>query len=102
MKIVFVIITLITFGLFFIEAIVHYNEGRVEMSKLSKKALSECIGEFDTQTDFDNFSRYFGLPGGMKIYIPENKELVKLLFTIIFFSAINGLISTFVISLHLG
>ena len=99
MKIVFVIITLITFCLFFIEAIIHYNEGRSEIAQLSKKTLDECLSEFVIKTDLS--SRYIGLPNNVKIYIPENKELIKLLLIIIFFSTINGLISTLFISLHL-
>ena len=101
MKVVFIIITLITFGIFFIEALVHYNEGRKDVTKYNKKILSECLDERIIQSDFDYSSRFVELPTGTKIYIPQTPELIKLALMIIFFSAINGLVSTIFISLHL-
>ena len=101
MRIVFIIITLITFGIFFIEALVHYNEGRKDITKFNKKILSECLSEGIIWSDLDFSSRYIELPTGIKIYIPKTPELIKLALTIIFFSAINGLVSTIFISLHL-
>jgi hypothetical protein len=101
MTIIFIIITLITFGIFFIEAIVHYNEGRREITKQTKKTLSECLTEEIIQNDFDFDNRFIMLPNNIKIHIPKNQELIKLILTIIFFSTINGLVSTLFISLHL-
>ena len=101
MKVVFIIITLITFGIFFIEALVHYNEGRKDVTKYNKKILSECLSEGIIGSDLDYSSRYIDLPVGKKIYIPQTPELIKLALMIIFFSTINGLLSTVFISLHL-
>jgi len=101
MKIIFIIITLITFGLFFIEAIIHYNEGRREITNYNKKILSECINEEIIKNDLDYSNRFIELPNNIKIHIPKNQELLKLILTIIFFSAVNGLVSTIFISMHL-
>ena len=86
MKVLFIIITLITFFIFFIEGLIHYNTGIK-----SKK----CIGqEYNQEIKFNFF--------GHKINIPEKKDILLMCFTILVFSSITGLLTAYIIKHHLN
>jgi hypothetical protein len=67
MKLSALIITCITFILFYIEAIIHYNIGKNGKNKI------------------------------FHLDIPDKKELLNIALIILFFSIINGLISGFIL-----
>ena len=81
MKIIFFVITFITFILFFAEALIHFNIG--------KKAA--------------NTHKYFVLNMRIpiRIHIPDKKEFIGLFFTVLFFSTFSGLLSAYIIKTHL-
>jgi hypothetical protein len=80
MKILFALITLITFFLFFIEALIHFNIG--------KKSRNEN----QPQThNFLNISNFFS------IHIPDKSEFIRIFVTVLFFSTISGFSSSYII-----
>lgn len=85
MKIIFLIITLITFTIFFIEALIHFNIG---------KNNSDCL-DSENHTNINLISKY------IKIHIPNYNELIKIVLTVLFFSILSGIISTSIIKYHL-
>ena len=84
MKIILLIIILITFSLFFIEALLHYNIG---------KNGNDCI-------DSENH-KYLTLNSNIKIHIPNYNEIINISLTVLSFSIINGIISSCIINYHL-
>jgi hypothetical protein len=85
MKIIFLIITLITFTIFFIEALIHFNIG---------KNGNNCI-------DSKNHKYLSLLDSNIKINIPSNNEIIHISLTVLLFSIISGIISSYVIKYHL-
>ncbi len=79
MKIIFFVITFITFILFFAEALIHFNIG--------KKAV--------------NTHKYYVLNNRIRIHIPDKKEFIGIFFTVLFFSTFSGLFSAYIIKTHL-
>ena len=80
MKILFALITLITFFLFFIEALIHFNIGKKSDSyKITKKH------------NFINISNLFS------IHMPDKSEFIQIFVTVLFFSTISGLSSSYII-----
>ena len=80
MKILFALITLITFFLFFIEALIHFNIGK--KSKIEKQ----------TQThNFLNIANLFS------IHIPDKSEFIRIFVTVLLFSIISGFSSSYII-----
>lgn len=87
MKLIFLIITLITFTIFFIEALIHFNIG---------KNGNDCNNlENEKHKYFDIFNSV------IKIHIPTYYELVKISLIVLFFSVISGIISSYIIKYHL-
>jgi hypothetical protein len=80
MKILFVLITLITFFLFLFEALIHFNIG--------KKSRNEKL----TKTHkFINISNLF------TIHIPDKSEFFGIFVTVLLFSSISGFFSSYII-----
>ena len=84
MTVLFILITFITFVLFFIEALIHFTIGR--NGGINKKPKSH---------------KYIKVFNGLTIHIPDKTEFVHIFITVLFFSIISGLISTYVIKYHL-
>lgn len=107
MTIIFIIITLITFIIFYGEAILHYNEGLNEIiynkkDINSKDINSICQGEFENQIENDLEVSHIHLKlHGKKFYFPNYFQLIKMGLMIILFSSITGLISSLAIKYHL-
>jgi hypothetical protein len=80
MKTVFIIITLVTFIIFFMEALIHFNIGK--------------NGKHKTHT-------YIDISDQIKIHIPDKDEFFDIAKTVLFFSVITGLLSTYVIKRHM-
>ncbi len=86
MKVLFIVITLITFFIFFIEGLIHYNSG------IKSK---NCIGqEYNQEIKFNFFGHQFN--------IPEKKDILLMCFTILIFSSITGLLTAYIIKHHLN
>ena len=83
MKIIFIAITFITFTLFFMEALIHFNIGK----KAGKQPKTH---------------KYIEIYKGTMIHIPDKHEFVKLFFTVLFFSTISGLLSAYIIKYHIN
>jgi len=79
MKIIFFVITFITFILFFAEALIHFNIGK-------KAAKSHNC---------------YVLNQRMYIHIPDKNEFIEIFFTVLFFSTFSGLLSAYIIKTHL-
>ena len=102
MTIIFIIITLITFIIFYGEAILHYNEGLNEIIYNKKDINSICQGEFKNQIENDLEVSHIHLKlHGKKFYFPNYFQLIKMGLMIILFSSITGLISSLAIKYHL-
>ncbi len=80
MKTVFIVITFITFIIFFMEALIHFNIG-----KNGKHKRHEYIQVSDQ----------------IKIHIPDKDEFFDIVKTVFFFSVISGLLSAYVIKRHM-
>ena len=70
----FVVITLITFIIFFIEALLHFNIGK-------------------NGNDYGN--EY------VKFHIPEFHEFIKIGIIVLIFSSLSGVVSSYIIKYHL-
>ncbi len=80
MKILFALITIITFFLFFIEAFIHFNIGKKSVSyKITKKH------------NFINIANLF------TIHIPDKSEFIQIFVTVLLFSIISGFFSSYII-----
>ncbi len=77
MNLKFLIITFITFIIFFLEAMVHFSIGK-------------SAGKME-ENDFI----YVNVYNNFNIYLPNKTKLIKLILSIMFFSAISGLISSY-------
>jgi hypothetical protein len=80
MKTVFIIITLVTFIIFFMEALIHFNIGKNGKHKKHK---------------------YIDISDQIKIHIPDKNEFFDIAKTVLFFSTMTGLLSAYVIKHHL-
>lgn len=80
MKTVFIIITLVTFIIFFMEALIHFNIGKNGKHKTHK---------------------YIVISDQIKIHIPDKDEFFDICKTVLFFSVITGLLSAYVIKRHM-
>jgi len=80
MKTIFIVITFITFVIFFMEALIHFNIGKNGNHKTHK---------------------YIHISDQIKIHIPDKDEFFKIFKTVLFFSAVSGLMSAYVIKHHL-
>lgn len=81
MKILFIIITFITFILFFMEAIIHFNIGKKTITKPQKH-------------------KFITIYKGLVIHIPDRIEFVKIFLTVLLFSSISGVVSAYIIKYH--
>ena len=80
MKVIFIVITFITFIIFFMEALIHFNIGK--------------NGEHKTH-------EYIRVSDQIKIHIPDKDEFFKIGKTVLFFSCVSGLLSAYIIKRHL-
>lgn len=80
MKTVFIVITFITFIIFFMEALIHFNIGKNGKHKEHK---------------------YIDVGDQIKIHIPDKNEFFDIAKTVLFFSTMTGLMSAYVIKHHL-
>ena len=80
MKTIFIVITLITFIIFFMEALIHFNIGKNGNNKPHK---------------------YISISDQIKIHIPDKDEFLKIFKTVLFFSCVSGLLSAYIIKRHL-
>ena len=80
MKTIFIVITFITFIIFFMEALIHFNIG-----KNGKHKEHEYIDVGDQ----------------IKIHIPDKNEFFDIVKTVLFFSCVSGLLSAYIIRHHL-
>ena len=80
MKTIFIVITLVTFIIFFMEALIHFNIGK--------------NGEHKTH-------EYIRVSDQIKIHIPDKDEFFKIGKTVLFFSCVSGLLSAYIIKRHL-
>ena len=80
MKIIFIVITFITFIIFFMEALIHFNIGK--------------NGEHKPH-------EYIEISNQIKIHIPDKDEFFKIFKTVLFFSCITGVLSAYIIKHHL-
>ena len=80
MKTVFIVITLVTFIIFFMEALIHFNIGKNGKHKTHK---------------------YIDISDQIKIHIPDKDEFFDIAKTVLFFSTMTGLLSAYVIKRQL-
>lgn len=80
MKTIFIVITFITFIIFFIEALIHFNIGKNGNHKTHK---------------------YIRISDQIKIHIPDKNEFFDIVKTVLFFSTMTGLLSAYIIKRHL-
>jgi hypothetical protein len=86
MKVLFIVITLITFLIFLIEGVIHYNVG---------VKSNICESEESKPKYKINFF-------GNQVEIPEKKEVMLMCLTVLIFSSINGLLTAYIIKHHLN
>ena len=80
MRTIFIVITFITFIIFFMEALIHFNIGKNGEHKQHE---------------------YVQVSDQIKIHIPDKDEFFKIFKTVLFFSTITGLMSAYIIKHHL-
>lgn len=80
MKTIFILITFITFIIFFMEALIHFNIGKNGETKSHK---------------------YIDISDNIKIHIPDKNEILGIFITVLIFSSISGLLSAYLIKYHL-
>jgi hypothetical protein len=80
MKVIFIVITFITFIIFFMEALIHFNIGKNGEHKQHE---------------------YIRVTDQIKIHIPDKDEFFKIVKTVLFFSTMTGLLSAYIIKRHL-
>lgn len=80
MKTLFILITFITFIIFFMEALIHFNIGKNGGNKTHK---------------------YITVSDDIKIHVPDKNELFEIILTVFIFSSISGILSAYVIKYHL-
>jgi hypothetical protein len=137
MRAMFFLITAITFVLFFIEAMIHFNIGRYNINgvingmenRKKKRSLQEqqpfspiadgyaplptsstnhtefeMIHEFtpEQEKEFEKTHRFIRITDEILIHIPDNKELFYITITVLIFSTLSGLLSSYIIHHHLS
>ena len=80
MKTLFILITLITFIIFFMEALIHFNIGKNGGNKTHE---------------------YIQVSDDIKIHVPDKNEFFEIFITVLIFSSITGLLSSYIIKYHL-
>jgi len=80
MKTLFILITLITFIIFFMEALIHFNIGKNGGNRTHK---------------------YIQVSDDIKIHVPDKNEFFEIFITVLIFSSISGLLSSYIIKYHL-
>lgn len=80
MKTLFIYITFITFIIFFVEALIHFNIGKNGGNKTHK---------------------YITVSDDIKIHVPDKDELFRICLIVLFFSSISGILSAYVIKYNL-
>ena len=80
MKTLFILITLITFIIFFMEALIHFNIGKNGGNKTHE---------------------YIQVSDDIKIHVPDKNEFFEIFITVLIFSSISGLLSSYIIKYHL-
>lgn len=80
MKTLFILITFITFIIFFMEALIHFNIGKNGGNKTHE---------------------YIRVSDEIKIHVPDKDEMFEIFITVLIFSSISGLLSSYVIKYHL-
>lgn len=80
MKTLFILITFITFIIFFIEALIHFNIGKNGVNKTHE---------------------YIRVSDDIKIHVPDKNEFFEIFITVLIFSSVSGLVSSYVIKYHL-
>ena len=80
MKTVFIVISLVTFIIFFMEALIHFNIGKNGKHKEHK---------------------YIHVGDQIKIHIPDKNEFFEIFKTVMFSSIMAGLLSAYIIKHHL-
>jgi hypothetical protein len=79
MKTLFIIITFITFIIFFLESLIHFNIGK----------------------NGNSTHKYIQFSDNIKIHIPDKNEFFKIFITVFIFSSISGLLSAYLIKYNL-
>ena len=77
----FILITIVTFIIFFFESLIHFSIGKK--------------GNNIKEHKFINIFNIF------VIHIPDKKELIKIIITVIFFSLISGICSSLILHYHI-
>ena len=80
MRTIFIVITFITFIIIFMEALIHFNIGKNGEHKQHE---------------------YVQVSDQIKIHIPDKDEFFKIFKTVLFFSAMSGLLSAYIIKRHM-
>ena len=80
MKTLFILITLITFIIFFVEALIHFNIGKNGGNKTHE---------------------YIRVSDNIKMHVPDKNEFFEIFITVLIFSSISGLVSSYFIHYHL-
>jgi len=80
MKTLFILITFITFIIFFVEALIHFNIGKNGVNKKHE---------------------YIRVSDDIKMHVPDKNEFFEIVITVLIFSSINGLVSSYIIHYHL-
>ena len=83
MKFLFIIITFVTSIIFLIEALIHFN-----------------IGKGVVKTKFPSH-KFIQISRNIKIHIPDKTEFIEIFLTVLIFSSISGLVSSYIIKYHL-
>lgn len=83
MKVLFIVITFVTFIIFFMEALIHFNIGKRggQIKNISHK--------------------FIRISDEIIIHIPDKYEFIEIFLTVLIFSSISGLASSYIIKRHL-
>ena len=105
MKRTFILITIVTFTLFFIEALIHFNIGRNDIDMLNmhdeklpvfgsdKSRKSTLVKEAESD-------KYFQITDTFALHIPDMPELCIIVITVLAFSSLSGFASSYIIKHH--
>lgn len=91
MKIIFLTITLITFIIFFMEALIHFNIGK---NALKETSNYECV---NNKYENHNYILFYNI----RLHIPTYQEFIEISFTVLLFSILSSIISTMIIKYHI-
>jgi hypothetical protein len=80
MKTLFILITFVTFIIFFMEALIHFNIGKNGVNKTHE---------------------YIRVSDDIKMHVPDKDEILEIVITVLIFSSISGLLSSYIIKYHL-